>query len=267
MCSWGDDCGLVACSQWKAIGRAPWNSCLDCQLEDYEGFPTKRHELPIDYMTEEHREIIAKKCSTNPNPVFPVIPTSPQDLPTFMDFDEFEDDDSIMSEMTTEDDSSPPREEFEYLPGTERSDVLKSICTNRTTPGDLTVVQISEQKDCARETLKHFLLEVPKILETGIHDGMLVPPDSLFILLNLHSIVSVYDEEGDQIRDDTVSWDVYAQRSSEDQLNLWVIDQSGEHVGKFELALNGGVYKWYCLLFHLEKGKLNETYMIYISSS
>jgi len=266
MCSWGDDCGLVACSQWKAIGRAPWNSCLDCQLEDYEGFP-KRNELPIDYMTEEHREIISKKCSTNPNPAFPDIPTSPHDLPTFVDFDEFEDDDSIMSEMTTEDDSSPPREEFEYLPGTERSDVLKSICTNRTTPGDLTVVQISEQKDCARETLKHFLLEVPTILETGIHDGMLVPPDSLFVLLNLHSIVSVYDEEGDQIRDDTVPWDVYAQRSSEDQLNLWVIDQSGEHVGKFELALNGGVYKWYCLLFHLEKGKLNETYMIYISAS
>ena len=69
--------------------------------------------------------------------------------------------------------------------------------------------------------------------------------------------MSVYDEDGEQIRDDTVPWDIYAQRSSEDHLNLWVIDHSGHHVGKFELALNGGVYKWYCLLFHLEKGELN----------
>jgi len=30
---------------------------------DYTGFPEEKHELPIDYMTEEHREIIAKKCS------------------------------------------------------------------------------------------------------------------------------------------------------------------------------------------------------------
>ena len=33
MCSWGDDCGLVACSKWVTEGRAPWYSCLDCQVE------------------------------------------------------------------------------------------------------------------------------------------------------------------------------------------------------------------------------------------
>jgi len=44
---------------------------------DYSGFPEESHELPIDYMTEEHREVIAKKCShPKKKKKFPNLPTS-----------------------------------------------------------------------------------------------------------------------------------------------------------------------------------------------
>ena len=37
MCDRANDgdvnCGLVACSRWESEGRAPWNSCLDCQVK------------------------------------------------------------------------------------------------------------------------------------------------------------------------------------------------------------------------------------------
>jgi len=41
------------------------------------GFPEESYELPIDFMTEEHRGIISNKCSRpNNNKKFPNIPTS-----------------------------------------------------------------------------------------------------------------------------------------------------------------------------------------------
>ena len=44
---------------------------------DFLGFPEDSRELPIDYMTEEHREIIATKCSHPDNKKkFPNLPTS-----------------------------------------------------------------------------------------------------------------------------------------------------------------------------------------------
>lgn len=46
-------------------------------ISDYEGWPEEQHELPIDHMTEEHRQLIADKCSADgENAAMPNVPTS-----------------------------------------------------------------------------------------------------------------------------------------------------------------------------------------------
>ena len=42
---------------------------------DYEGWP-KEEELPVKFLTEEHRELIAEKCSNEEEPEMPTLPTA-----------------------------------------------------------------------------------------------------------------------------------------------------------------------------------------------
>ena len=61
-----EHCSLVACSAW-ASNQSPeeyWYACLDCQLNDFDGFPP-RNELPVEYLTEENRKLILEKCTND----------------------------------------------------------------------------------------------------------------------------------------------------------------------------------------------------------
>ena len=50
--------------------------CFTCTNRDYEGWPEKKDEFPISHMTEEHRWLIADKCSAQDNPAMPNLPMS-----------------------------------------------------------------------------------------------------------------------------------------------------------------------------------------------
>ena len=52
------------------------SSMFSCTTSDYEGWPEKKDEIPISHMTEEHRWLIADKCSAQDNPAMPNLPTS-----------------------------------------------------------------------------------------------------------------------------------------------------------------------------------------------
>jgi len=80
MCSYGDngECNLVACSKYVCISGDdpnPWFSCLDHQKSDYGGWPECQTELPMEFLTEENRQLILEKCS-NEESEMPNIPTS-----------------------------------------------------------------------------------------------------------------------------------------------------------------------------------------------
>jgi len=49
---------------------------FSCTARDYEGWPEKKDEFPISHMTEEHRRLIAEKCSAQDNPAMPNLPMS-----------------------------------------------------------------------------------------------------------------------------------------------------------------------------------------------
>ena len=52
-----------------------WHSCIDCQEQDFEGWPESADELPVRYMTEEHRSIISEFCTEQCTPAMPGIPS------------------------------------------------------------------------------------------------------------------------------------------------------------------------------------------------
>ena len=75
-----EGCPLPACSIWSS-NLAPttkWYSCLDCQENDFDGWPPVG-ELPIKSMTQEHLDAIAQKCSRQKKPAMPEfsLATSP----------------------------------------------------------------------------------------------------------------------------------------------------------------------------------------------
>ena len=53
-------CDLAACCIWtsKLDPETPWSSCLDCQTNDYEGWPEENEELEDDI-----REAILEECT------------------------------------------------------------------------------------------------------------------------------------------------------------------------------------------------------------
>jgi hypothetical protein len=67
-----EECPLPACCVWVS-SRAPttnWYSCLDCQANDFDGWPPLE-ELPVKSMTMDHRNAIASKCSRSKAPAMP----------------------------------------------------------------------------------------------------------------------------------------------------------------------------------------------------
>ncbi|KAL7550777.1 hypothetical protein ACHAWF_013987 [Thalassiosira exigua] len=73
-----DHCDLVACSEWKCnVPDEPvWRTCLDCQENDYEGWPAPESgELPVAFLSEEDRQAIAEKCTNQDDPALPDLPT------------------------------------------------------------------------------------------------------------------------------------------------------------------------------------------------
>jgi hypothetical protein len=72
-----EDCNLTACCIWIS-NRAPttkWYCCLDCQEDDFDGWPPAE-ELPLQCMTQEHRKAIATKSSRQKSPAMPDLPNS-----------------------------------------------------------------------------------------------------------------------------------------------------------------------------------------------
>lgn len=80
-------CPLVACCTYVSSidSSSIWYSCIDCQEKDYGGWPTEVGEIPLKFMTEEHREVISEKCTGRYSPDMPQLPTvdpSKLDSPT-----------------------------------------------------------------------------------------------------------------------------------------------------------------------------------------
>lgn len=77
-------CSQDACGGLPAFGlyvnsadaTDRWYYCLDCQENDFDGWPPLE-ELPVKYIDAEHLRVMARKCSKRSNPPMPVFPTSP----------------------------------------------------------------------------------------------------------------------------------------------------------------------------------------------
>jgi len=72
-----EGCTSAACSVW-ASNLAPddeWYGCIDCMENYYEGWPSS-DEMPVKHLTEEHRKLLAEKCSERENPPMPDLPTT-----------------------------------------------------------------------------------------------------------------------------------------------------------------------------------------------
>ena len=69
-------CPLVACTIYVSSLDSTdiWHSCLDCQESDFGGWPTDLHEIPITFMTDQHREIMIEKCTGRFSPDMPHLP-------------------------------------------------------------------------------------------------------------------------------------------------------------------------------------------------
>lgn len=61
----GGNCRLVACSQWMcSLSGDIWNSCLDCQLERFQGWPKSTEDYPVECISDHHRRIMIQHCSS-----------------------------------------------------------------------------------------------------------------------------------------------------------------------------------------------------------
>ena len=69
-----EDCLNAAACVWVSNlkPKSRWFSCIDCQANDFDGWPTPE-EMPIKEMTSEHQAILAKKCSRQRSPAMPAI--------------------------------------------------------------------------------------------------------------------------------------------------------------------------------------------------
>lgn len=78
-------CSQDACGGLPAFGlyvnsidpQDRWYYCLDCQENDFDGWPPVQ-ELPVKYLTPEHLRVMAQKCSSSKKPKMPVFPHSPE---------------------------------------------------------------------------------------------------------------------------------------------------------------------------------------------
>jgi hypothetical protein len=67
----GNKCNLVACSLWQKLPlkKEEWNCCLDCQKAEggFGGWPEDAGDVPREYISENHRILMAQHCSTDHN--------------------------------------------------------------------------------------------------------------------------------------------------------------------------------------------------------
>jgi hypothetical protein len=77
-----EDCPLLACcvyqSQQDSTTKNPpskWYSCIDCQENDYDGWPAEIKDFPIDCtcISPEHRRVMIAKCSRQKKPAMPTL--------------------------------------------------------------------------------------------------------------------------------------------------------------------------------------------------
>jgi hypothetical protein len=69
-------CPLLACVSYVSNLDKDyiWHSCIDCQEKDYGGWPENLNEIPIKFMTKEHRQIMLEKCTGQYAPSMPNLP-------------------------------------------------------------------------------------------------------------------------------------------------------------------------------------------------
>lgn len=71
-----DDCRLVACCVWISnLSSEKWYSCIDCQENDFGGWPPAE-ELPVQALARDHIRALITKCSNQKSPVMPALPDS-----------------------------------------------------------------------------------------------------------------------------------------------------------------------------------------------
>jgi hypothetical protein len=76
-----ESCILAAAALYCSTSlKDKWYSCLDCQLADFGGWPEKLEDIPIKYMTDEHKKVMGKKCSRLSSPRFPKFPVPEKDI-------------------------------------------------------------------------------------------------------------------------------------------------------------------------------------------
>lgn len=71
------DCGLSAFGLYvnNADTKDRWYYCLDCQEDDFDGWPPLE-ELPVKYLHPDHLGIISNNCSSRKNPPMPIFASS-----------------------------------------------------------------------------------------------------------------------------------------------------------------------------------------------
>mmetsp|Transcript_48826 Transcript_48826/g.72544 ORF Transcript_48826/g.72544 Transcript_48826/m.72544 type:complete len:186 (-) Transcript_48826:340-897(-) len=62
-----EGCSLVASSVWESNIGEIWNTCLDCQVDDFAGWDPE--EMPM--MTKSHIRLMARVCSNEDDPDMP----------------------------------------------------------------------------------------------------------------------------------------------------------------------------------------------------
>ena len=70
------NCPLLACVTYISSldPESIWHSCIDCQEQDYDGWPETKEEIPVNFITMEHRKIMIEMCTGQYNPAMPAIP-------------------------------------------------------------------------------------------------------------------------------------------------------------------------------------------------
>ena len=72
-----DGCGLVGCCIWSSNldPETPWHICLDCQANDFGGWPDDEKEIPIKILDDDLREAMMDKCTNLVEPDLPDLPS------------------------------------------------------------------------------------------------------------------------------------------------------------------------------------------------
>lgn len=71
----GHDDVAFSCAFYYLPRFVPYRALLFSSFSDYGGWPVK-DELPLDFLSEESRRLIAEKCSAEESPTMPDLPTS-----------------------------------------------------------------------------------------------------------------------------------------------------------------------------------------------